>query len=335
VQVKAVAEANGLFKGKIILAPLAGITNLPFRMIAREFGCDLCVTEMVSANGLVRGSQSTIGYLKTVPGDSPLGVQIFGSDPSVMAAAAGLVFEYNPDFIDINMGCPVKKVVRASAGASLMKNPALASAIIAAVVKAVSVPVSVKIRSGWSRHSINAVEIAQIAQDAGAAAITVHGRTVDQGFAGHADWRIISQVKKAVGIPVIGNGDIREPSDALRMFSETGCDAVMVGRGALGNPWLFQGIDRLLRGEDGLPLVGPEQRLEVIKKHYRLEKETYGRPAADRMFRKHLLWYTKGLPGSGKFRQAAGKMSSPEEWFLELERFFRCLDPCLPPEIMA
>ena len=329
------AEANGLFKGKIILAPLAGITNLPFRMIAREFGCDLCVTEMVSANGLVRGSQSTIGYLKTVPGDSPLGVQIFGSDPSVMAAAAGLVFEYNPDFIDINMGCPVKKVVRASAGASLMKNPALAGAIIAAVVKAVSVPVSVKIRSGWSRHSINAVEIAQIAQDAGAAAITVHGRTADQGFAGHADWRIISQVKKAVGIPVIGNGDIRNPSDAVRMFSDTGCDAIMVGRGALGNPWLFRDIRLLLAGVMDNPAPQLQDRFEVVKRHFDMEVETFGMRAAQRMFRKHLLWYTKGLPGSGKFRQAAGKMSSPEEWFLELERFFRCLHPCLPPEIMA
>lgn len=316
------SDPTGLFKGKILLAPLAGITNLPFRMIAREFGCDLCLTEMVSANGLVRGSETTAGYLKTIPADRPLGVQIFGSDPQVMARAAVLVSKHKPDFIDINMGCPIRKVVRSDSGAALLKNPALAGAIIEAVVRVVTVPVTVKIRSGWSPQSINAVEIAGIVQAAGAAAITVHGRTAQQGFSGHADWGIISRVKKAVTIPVIGNGDIRNPSDAVRIFSETGCDAVMVGRGSLGNPWLFRGIRMLLAGVMDNPAPQLQERFEVVKRHFDREVETFGMRAAQRMFRKHLLWYTKGLPGSGKFRQAATNMVSPEEWLAGLERFF-------------
>jgi tRNA-dihydrouridine synthase B len=320
-----VSGPTGLFKGKIVLAPLAGVTNLPFRMIAREFGCDLCLTEMVSANGLVRGSETTVGYLKTIPADRPLGVQIFGSDPQIMARAAVLVSEHKPDFIDINMGCPVRKVVRSDSGAALLKNPALAGAIIEAVVRVVTVPVTVKIRSGWSPQSINAVEIAGIAQAAGAAAITVHGRTAQQGFSGHADWGIISRVKQAVTIPVIGNGDIRNPSDAVRMFSDTGCDAIMVGRGALGNPWLFRDIRLLLAGVMDNPAPQLQDRFEVVKRHFDMEVETFGMRAAQRMFRKHLLWYTKGLPGSGKFRQVATNMASPEEWLAGLERFFGSL----------
>lgn len=329
-----VAGATGLFDRKVILAPLAGITNLSFRMMAREFGCDLCLTEMVSANGLVRGSETTVAYLKTIPEDRPLGVQLFGADPQIMAEAAVLVSEHHPDFIDINMGCPVRKVVRSGAGAFLMKDPAAAGRIIAAVVKAVRVPVTVKIRSGWSRQSANAVEMAKIAQEAGAAAITVHGRTADQGFSGHADWNVIALVKKAVAIPVVGNGDIRQPADALRMFCLTRCDAVMVGRGALGNPWLFQGISRLLAGEPDMPAPDPAQRLRIIRKHHDMEIQACGVKVADRMFRKHLLWYTKGLPGSGKFREAAGKMADSRQWLPELERYFSSLCTTAPPEIM-
>ncbi len=308
-----------------MLAPLAGITNLPFRLMAREFGCGLCFTEMISANGLIRESAKTIDYLRSSPEDIPLGVQLFGANPDVMAHAAVLVASHHPDIIDINMGCPVKKVVKTGSGAMLMKDPVLAGRIIAAVVKAVNVPVTVKIRSGWSRSSLNAVEISGVAEDSGAVAIVVHGRTADQGFSGHADWGIIAQVKSAVKIPVIGNGDIREPEDALRMLAQTGCDAVMVGRGALGNPWIFQGINQLLAGlsDSGHPAVS--ERFDMIKKHWEMEKHYYGRRIANRSFRKHLLWYTKGLAGSGRLREALGKMTDSDEMFLELDRYFQSL----------
>ncbi len=322
------------FQGKVILAPLAGITNLAFRLIVREFGCDLCFTEMISANGLIRESAKTVEYLKTTPEDKPLGVQIFGSDPVVMAEAAKFVAWHQPDLIDINMGCPVRKVVKTGSGAMLMKDPPLAGRIIAAVVKAVNVPVTVKIRSGWSRHSMNAVEMARVAEEAGAAAVIVHARTADQGYSGHADWNVIAGVKQAVKIPVIGNGDIWQPQDALRMNAETGCDAVMVGRGSLGNPWIFQGIRQTLSGIQDNSRPDIARRLTIIKKHWEMETRIYGRHIANRIFRKHLLWYTKGLPGSGRFRETVGKMTDADGWLSELERYFQSLT-AVQPEIMT
>lgn len=321
-------------QGKALLAPLAGITNLPFRMIAREFGCEWCFTEMISANGLIRESAKTVEYLKTTPEDRPLGVQIFGAEPGLMAEAAKFVAGHQPDLIDINMGCPVRKVVKTGSGATLMKDPLLAGRIIAAVVKAVNVPVTVKIRSGWTRHSINAVEMARVAEEAGAAAIIVHGRTADQGFSGHADWGVIAAVKSIVKIPVIGNGDVWQPQDALRMRSETGCDAVMVGRGALGNPWIFRGMSQLLTGESDNSRPSLADRQHIIKKHWEMETRIYGPRIANRIFRKHLLWYTKGLPGSGRFREAVGKMTESEAWLTELDRYFQSLT-AVQPEIMT
>ena len=310
---------------KALLAPLAGITNLPFRLISRQFGCGLCFTEMISANGLIRESDKTIHYLATCPGDRPLGVQLFGSDPAIVAKAAVRVLHLQPDCIDINMGCPVRKGIKTGSGAALMKNLPLAGRIITAAVKAVAVPVTVKIRSGWSPGSINAPEFARIAEDAGAAAVTVHGRTADQGFSGHADWEVIARVKQAVCIPVIGNGDIWQAKDAVRMLRETGCDAVMVGRGALGNPWIFQGIGQMLSG--GETAAGPtlQQRLEIIKKHWETEADFCGSRLAERTFRKHLLWYTKGLAGSGRFRESVGKLKDHHSMLTELERYFERL----------
>lgn len=315
-----------VIQGKALLAPLAGITNLPFRLIARQFGCGLCVTEMISANGLIRESAKTNEYLKTTSGDRPLGVQLFGADPKVMAQAARLVAAQNPDIIDINMGCPVKKVLKTGAGAILMKDPALAGRIIAAVVKAVNLPVTVKIRSGWSKNTVNAVEIAGIAEESGASAIIVHARTADQGFSGQADWEVIARVKQAVKIPVIGNGDIRRPEDAPRMLAQTGCDAVMVGRGALGNPWIFKGINQLMAGEKnhGLPLLS--ERQSIIKAHWEMEKTYCGEITANKSFRKHLLWYTKGLPGSGRLRDIVGKMTDAHEMFTQVDRYFQSLE---------
>jgi len=321
-------------QGKALLAPLAGVTNLPFRLVARRFGCSLCFTEMISANGLIRGSSQTLEYLKTSPEDRPLGVQLFGADPVVMARAATMIAAKNPALIDINMGCPVKKVVKTGSGAVLMKNPLLAGRIITAVVQAAKRPVTVKIRSGWSRGSINAVEIAGIAEDSGACAIIVHGRTADQGFSGAADWNIIGRVKSAVRIPVVGNGDIREPEDAIRMLEQTGCDAVMIGRGALGNPWIFRGIQQLLAGGEDHSRPSWTDRQEVVKKHWEDEERCYGRLFAEKSFRKHLLWYTRGLPGSARLREKLGKMTDGDAMRSEVERYFRSL-AASQTEIMA
>ena len=316
-----------------LLAPLAGISNLPFRMIARAHGCSLAYTEMISSNGLVRNTARTYEYLKTSADDHPLGAQIFGADPQIMAEAARIVEGTGVDLIDINMGCPVKKVVKAGAGAVLMKDPALAGRIIDTVKKAVKIPVSVKIRSGWNRSSINAVQIAKIAEDSGADAMTVHARTADQGYSGHADWKIIADVKKAVKIPVIGNGDIRQPQDAVKMFCETGCDAVMVGRGALGNPWLFKGIFQILNDQDIDCLPTLSQRLEMIENHWRMEVELLGADLAGKSFRKHILWYTKGLENSHQFREIAGKLKNEKEMLGELNHYFQSLEALNEAEI--
>lgn len=308
-----------------VLAPLAGISNLPFRLMAREFGCGVCLTEMISANGLIRESAKTIEYLQTCPEDRPLGVQLFGSDPLIMARAAKVVESYQPEFIDINMGCPVRKVVKTGSGAMLLKDPPLAGRIIEAVVKAVRVPVTVKIRAGWSKNSINALEMSSVVENSGAAAISVHGRTADQGFSGHADWSVIARVKENVKIPVIGNGDIWQPSDALKMVEQTGCDAVMVGRGALGNPWIFRQINQLFAGDPDIYHPTTPARQAVIKRHWDLEERFLGIRIASRSFRKHLLWYTRGLPGSGRFRETVGRMTDNDAIFLELHKYFQSL----------
>jgi tRNA-dihydrouridine synthase B len=312
-------------QNKALLAPLAGISNLPFRLVSRSFGCSLAFTEMISANGLIRKSERTLDYLKTSTEDQPLGVQIFGAEPDIMAEAARIVAGQGATLIDINMGCPVKKVIKAGAGAILMKDPQRAASIITAVKNAVKIPITVKIRSGWNRSSINAAEIARIGEDCGAQAIIVHARTCDQGFAGVADWGIIAQVKKAVGIPVIGNGDIWYPRDAIKMRKETSCDAVMVGRGSLGDPWIFKGISQLFSGagEDYLPTLS--QRHEIINTHWKMEAQFSGDEIADKSFRKHLLWYTKGLPGSSRFRQVVSGMQDRQTMMDEVNRFFQSL----------
>jgi nifR3 family TIM-barrel protein len=320
---------SGLFSplsAKVWLAPLAGITNLPFRLMARHFGCDLCFTEMISANGLVRDSKKTIAYLQSCPEDKPLGFQIFGSDPAVMAEAARLLSDHEPDCIDINMGCPVRKVIKSGSGAALMREPILAGRIIEAVVKASVAPVTVKIRAGWSRSSLNAVQIAKIAEKSGAVAVIVHGRTADQGFSGSADWKVIAAVKQAIGVPVIGNGDIWTPSDAIAMITQTDCDAVMIGRGALGNPWIFTGIRQKMTGADGTYSPTPAMRYEVIKKHWDLEVRYGGERLANRTFRKHLLWYTKGLTGSSRFRDMVGKIKDHRVIFSEIDKYFESVE---------
>ena len=311
---------NGAF-----LAPLAGISNLPFRLIARSQGCALAYTEMISANGLVRKTAKTFEYLETCAKDRPLGAQVFGADPEIVAEASRIIANSGADLIDINMGCPVKKVIKTGSGAILMKDPDRVARIIDSVKKAVQIPVTVKIRSGWSGGSINAVEIARIAEDSGVDAITIHARTADQGYSGKADWKVIAEVKKAVNIPVIGNGDIWHPQDAVRMLRETSCDAVMVGRGALGNPWIFKGIIQACSGQTENYLPSLDQRQKMIKNHWEMETQFLGDKLADKRFRKHLLWYTKGLEGASRFRQLAGKLKDGEAIQNELNEYFRLL----------
>jgi tRNA-dihydrouridine synthase B len=317
-------------KNKMILAPLAGITNLPFRLINRNFGVGLTFTEMISANGLIRGMKKTMHYLEFHSDDRPLGVQIFGSDPAVLAEAAKIMTDLGADLVDINMGCPVRKVVKTGAGAALMKDPQRIAAILKAVRKGTCLPLTVKMRAGWKPQSINMLEVAKIAEDAGVDAVIVHPRTADQGFGGTADWSLIEQVKGQVSIPVIGNGDIKKGEDAARMMRMTGCDAVMVGRGCLGNPWIFHQIDACLQGRIDPPPPSLAQRERMIRRHLTLELAAAGDRLGLKAFRKHLLWYTKGLKGGSSFRQMIGTVEDKTLLLDKLHAFIASLS--LDPE---
>jgi nifR3 family TIM-barrel protein len=308
-------------KNSIFLAPMAGITDLPFRTVVRSFGCGLAYTEMVSAIGLARKADKTLRYLSTSPSDRPLGVQIFGSDPETLADAARIAEQHGADLIDLNMGCPVKKVTKTGAGAALMTDPALAAAIMQAIRKATALPFTVKIRSGWNARQANALEIGKIAEESGCDAVTLHARTADQGYSGHADWTLIARLKGHIRIPVIGSGDIRKPQDASRMFQETRCDGAMIGRGALGNPWLIgEALSFIDDNQNHEPTLS--EREEVIIRHLDMSAAFYGERAGVRDFRKHLLWYTKGLKGGARFREAAGQITDRETTITAMRDYF-------------
>ena len=312
-------------KNNVFLAPMAGISDLPFRTIARSFGCGLAFTEMVSASGLVRRTEKTFRYLASSPADRPLGVQLFGCDPDTLAAAAGVAAERGADLLDVNMGCPVKKVAKTGSGASLMRDPERAAAILRAVRKASTLPLTVKIRAGWNARQVNALEIGQIAEECGVDAVILHPRTADQGFGGRSDWGLIAALKERLRIPVIGSGDVRCPEDADRMLGETDCDGVMVGRGALGNPWLIGNILSHLSGT-GISIPSLSEREEIIRRHLTLAIDFYGEKVGTRDFRKHLLWYTKGLRGGARFRQAAGCISDRDSAWEALRNYFQHLE---------
>jgi tRNA-dihydrouridine synthase B len=304
-----------------VLAPLAGITNLPFRRIVKDAGCGLVCTEMVSTNGLVYGSEKTRQLLQSCPEEKPLSIQIFGSDPFKMADAAAIVQESGADVIDINFGCAVKKILKNYAGVALMKNLALAQQILKKVRNAVTIPLTIKMRSGWDASGKDAFNLAQIAQECGVDAITLHPRTASQGFSGKSDWSLIAALKKKIHIPVIGNGDIAAPQDALRMIDETGCDAVMIGRSAIGNPWIFSQIHALLQSKTVEP-VDMRLRIKTMKTYLHTSASYFGELNACRMMRSRLGWFVKGLPCSTRFRHAITKLKTCQEAEHIIDEYF-------------
>lgn len=297
----------------VISAPMAGITDRAYRILAKEAGCGLVCTEMVSDQALLYGNPKTNHLLDSSGETGPISMQIFGSDTGYMADAAEIVESRGADLIDINMGCPTPKIVKNGEGSALMREPEKAAEIVRAVVGRVQVPVTVKMRKGWDERSMNAVELARLVVDAGAAAVTVHGRTRSQFYTGKADWGIIAAVKKAVNVPVIGNGDIWNPQDALAMMEQTGCDGVMIGRASLGNPWIFTKIVHFLKTGDLLPDPALEERVATALRHLDLLVEIKGEKVAVWEMRKHAAWYMKGLRGASRLRELVNKARSKEE----------------------
>ena len=302
-----------LQENPVVAAPMAGVSDRPSRLIAREYGCGLIYTEMISAKALTYRNQKTYLLMNMKGEQQPVSMQIFGSEPDVMAEGARIMQAYGAQIIDIHMGCPVPKVVNNGEGSALMRNPELAAEIVSAMVKAVDVPVTVKFRKGWDDASVNAVEFARRMEAAGASAIAVHGRTRMQYYSGKADWNIIGQVKEAVTVPVIGNGDIFAPEDGKAMLEQTNCDGIMLGRGALGRPWLYRQMIEYLRtgGYEGEPTL--EQRRQVITHHAQLICEEKGERVAMKEMRKHIAWYYKGLPGAARMRDAINTVATMED----------------------
>lgn len=302
----------------VILAPMAGVTDLPFRVLCREQGCGMVCTEMVSAKAITYKNKNTFLLMETVPQERPVSLQLFGSDPDIMAEAARMIADRDFDVLDVNMGCPVPKVVNNGEGSALMKQPELAGRIVRSLVEAIDKPVTVKIRKGFDDDHINAVEMAKIAEANGAAAVAVHGRTREQYYSGKADWEIIAKVKDTVSIPVIGNGDIFTPEDAKNMMEQTNCDGVMIGRGAQGNPWIFHQIKTYL--ETGMVPEKPpfSEVCRMILRHAKMQIEWKGEKRGMREMRSHAAWYTAGYPHSASLRRAMNTV----ETYAQLEELF-------------
>jgi nifR3 family TIM-barrel protein len=304
----------------LVLAPLAGITDSPFRMLCRRQGAALTYTEMVSAEGIVRLSRKTWDLARFTPEEQPIGIQLFGAHPESLGEAARRLGDLDPDVIDLNFGCPVKKVLRIRAGANYLEDPQRIARAVRSVVATADRPVTVKLRSGPNQERLTAVEAARCAEAEGAAAITIHARTTQQGFSGPADWDIIEQVKAAVKIPVIGNGDVGNPEDMLRMLQQTHCDGVMIGRAVLGNPWIFAACRAALQGE---AYARPEPAMiwGDIERHYLAALNRCGLRALREM-RKHLAWYSKGMDGSAEFRARIFRLDDPDEVMRTTREFF-------------
>lgn len=301
---------NTILENNVILAPMAGVTDLPFRLLCREQGAGCVVTEMVSAKAILYNNRNTKELMQIHPQERPAAIQLFGSDPDIMAQIAARIEDGPYDFIDVNMGCPVPKVVNNGEGSALMKNPKQAEKVLSAMVKAVKKPVTVKFRKGFNDTCVNAVEFAKMAEASGVAAVAVHGRTREQYYSGKADWDIIRQVKEAVKIPVIGNGDIFTPQDAGRMMEETGCDGIMVARGAKGNPWIFRRINHYLDTGEILPGPSIEEIQAMILRHGHMLAAYKGEQTAMREMRGHVAWYTKGMPHSAALRNEINQVET-------------------------
>lgn len=304
---------NVTLDNKVFLSPMAGVTDLPFRLICKEQDCGMLYTEMINAKALCYDDQNTKKMLKIEEEEHPVAVQIFGSDPAFMGGAAEILNEYPNEILDINMGCPAPKVVKNGDGSALMRNPKLAEEVLKSVVKNSKKPVTLKIRKGWDDNNINAVEIAKIAEASGISALAIHGRTREQYYSGKADWDIIAKIKENINIPVIGNGDVFEVEDAINMVNKTKCDAIMIGRGAQGNPWIFKRINHYMKTGEILPEPTGEEKINAALKHLKLAIDEHGEYVAVREMRKHIAWYLKGLRGSAKLRDEINKIESYEE----------------------
>lgn len=308
----------------LALAPMAGITDLPFRLICRRLGCAMTVSEMVSAKGLLYKNVKTTEMLRIDKGERPTAIQLFGSVPEELAQAAKMVETSGADMIDLNMGCPVVKIVNNGEGSALMKTPQLAYEILSAMVDAVAIPVTVKFRAGWDDDNRNAVEIALAAERAGVAAVAVHGRTRQQFYEGKADWSIIRQVKEAVKVPVFGNGDIFTVEDGLNMLKETGCDGLMIGRGADGNPWLFSRLKAVLAGEPDPGVPDIDTRLAQAAEHLQMLIDYKGEYISVKEMRRHISAYLKGMPHAAEFRGRFHKVDTQEQFMALLREYSEC-----------
>ena len=309
---------NVQLDNEVFLSPMAGVTDLPFRTICKEKGCGMLYTEMINAKALCYDDENTKKMLRMDKDEHPVAVQIFGSDPEFMGKAAIIMNQYPNEILDINMGCPAPKVIKNGDGSALMRNPKLAAEVLTAVVKNSEKPVTLKIRKGWDDDSVNAVEIAKIAEQAGISAVAIHGRTREQYYSGKADWDIIKEIKESISIPVIGNGDVFEIDDAINMLEKTNCDAIMIGRGAQGNPWIFKRINHYMQTGEILPNPTAEEKINTAIEHMKLAVAEHGEYVAVREMRKHIGWYIKGLKNSARFRDEINKLTDCESVVMKL-----------------
>ena len=310
---------NVSLDNRVFLCPMAGVTDLPFRLICKQKGCGMLYTEMINAKALCYNDENTKKMTKIEDEEHPIAIQIFGSEPEYMGRAAEILNSHPNEILDINMGCPAPKVIKNGDGSALMKNPKLAEEVMRAVVENSTKPVTLKIRKGWDDNSVNAVEIAKIAEQAGISAVAIHGRTREQYYSGKADWDIIKEIKDSISIPVIGNGDVFEIEDAINMLEKTNCDAIMIGRGAQGNPWIFNRINHYMQTGEILAKPTAEEKISTAIEHMKLAVAEHGEYVAVREMRKHIGWYIKGLKNSARYRDEINKLTDCESVIMKLK----------------